>query len=245
MAICQLVAGIALLVPGVAVVVVAERLPEAGLVLFQQPQAPDPFCALPEVEVRHDQAGRSAVLRLERLVVVAVGDERLAVGGLVEWQVRGVPAVAEGADVGRVVVDLDVLEEGVQAHAFPLRVQLAPLGDAVDVHDEGLLWQLQELVPGPADRRPDEPFDAERPAVQRRARRRSRREDRKVARQVLAGRESARYRRLPPALEPARYEAIAHLTSCIEHVHCIRFHTWAGSRAPGAGMTPSDWSRPS
>src|SRR5262249_61719024 len=85
MAICQLVAGIALLVPGVAVVVVAERLPEAGLVLFQQPQAPNPLRALPEVEVRHDQAGRPPVLRLERLVGIAGGDERPAGPDLGQW----------------------------------------------------------------------------------------------------------------------------------------------------------------
>src|SRR5690242_6391755 len=53
-----LVACIALFFPGIAVVVVAQRLPEARLVLGQQPQAAHPFGALPEIEVWHEQPRR-------------------------------------------------------------------------------------------------------------------------------------------------------------------------------------------
>src|SRR5262249_4836017 len=56
------VATVPFLFPGVAVIVVAERLPEAGAIVRDEPQAPDPLRALPEVEVRHDQAGRPPVL---------------------------------------------------------------------------------------------------------------------------------------------------------------------------------------
>src|SRR6202008_744742 len=63
------VALVALLAPGVSVVVVADALPEAGLVLLLELQAPYPLGALPEVEVGDQQPGRSAVLGLELVPV--------------------------------------------------------------------------------------------------------------------------------------------------------------------------------
>src|SRR4051812_9552913 len=68
------VAPVALLAPRVAVVVVAERLPEAGLVLRHEDEAAHPLGALPEVQMRDEQARGAAVLRLERLAVVLVDD---------------------------------------------------------------------------------------------------------------------------------------------------------------------------
>src|SRR5215211_1113760 len=68
-----------LLLPGVAVVVVAEALPKAGLVGVQQLDPPDPFGALPEVQLRHQQPGRAAVLGLQVLAVVAERDPSLAI----------------------------------------------------------------------------------------------------------------------------------------------------------------------
>src|SRR5690606_18425980 len=68
-----------LLLPGVAVEVVAVLLPEPGLVELLHREPVDPLRALPEVQVRHEQPGGAAVLRIERLPVVLVGDPRLAV----------------------------------------------------------------------------------------------------------------------------------------------------------------------
>src|ERR687894_168809 len=68
---------VALLAPGVAVVVVADALPEARVVLGSQLQPAHPLGALPEVEVRDEQPCRSPVLGLELLAVVAVRDPRL------------------------------------------------------------------------------------------------------------------------------------------------------------------------
>src|SRR4029079_3925088 len=76
------VAAVTLLTPGIAVIVVAQRLPEAGLVSGQQAEATHPLGALPEIQVRHDQARRSTVCRLQRLAVVGVGHEGLAVEGV-------------------------------------------------------------------------------------------------------------------------------------------------------------------
>ena len=111
--------------------VVAVLLPEAGLVLVAQLEPAHPLGALPEVEVRHEQPRRAAVLGLERLAVVGEGDPRLAAGQVLERQVRRVAAVAEREHVLGVV--LDRLEQRVDRDAFPDRVELRPLRDAVDV----------------------------------------------------------------------------------------------------------------
>jgi hypothetical protein len=54
-----------------APVMSAVGLPETWLVAVEQFQAPHPLRALPEVQVRHEQASRAAVLGFERLAVVA------------------------------------------------------------------------------------------------------------------------------------------------------------------------------
>src|SRR3954470_14514809 len=86
-AVARLVAPVALLFPRVAAVVVAVGLPEAGLVVVEELDAAHPLGALPEVEMRHQQARRPAVLGLERLVAVAVCDPRLAAGHVGDRQV--------------------------------------------------------------------------------------------------------------------------------------------------------------
>ena len=90
------VARVPLLEPWVAVVVVAVALPEARLVVVAQLQPAHPLRALPEVEVRHEQPRRAAVLGLERLAVVAVRDPGLAARDVLQREVRRVAAVAEG-----------------------------------------------------------------------------------------------------------------------------------------------------
>src|SRR3954451_5966611 len=55
------VSRVALFEPRVAAVVIAKRLPEPGLILVDEAQATDPLRALPEVEVGHDEARRTAV----------------------------------------------------------------------------------------------------------------------------------------------------------------------------------------
>ena len=105
------VSPVALLAPGVAIIVVAERLPETGLVLAYQPKAPHPLGALPEVEVGDEQARRAAVLGGERLAIVRVGDPGFSARYVFQGEVRGVAPVAESDDVlGRA---LDDFEQGV------------------------------------------------------------------------------------------------------------------------------------
>src|SRR5204862_3649656 len=82
------VAAVALLEPRVAVVVVAVALPEARLVVLQQTQPAHPFRALPEIQVRHEQPRRPAVLSRERRAVVADRDPGLPSGHVLPREVR-------------------------------------------------------------------------------------------------------------------------------------------------------------
>src|SRR6476619_8260233 len=74
------VTGEALLAPGIAVDVIAAELPEAGLVSFRELQAAHPFRRLPEIEMRHEEPRRPAMVGRQRLAVVAERDHRLALG---------------------------------------------------------------------------------------------------------------------------------------------------------------------
>src|SRR5579875_3602000 len=85
---------VALLPPRIAVVVVPEALPEALAVQLHHRERVDPLGALPEVEVRHEQAGGAAVLRRQRGAAVLERDPRLAAAEVRHRQVGGVPAVA-------------------------------------------------------------------------------------------------------------------------------------------------------
>src|SRR4029078_10387077 len=111
------VATVALFAPWVAMVVIAKRLPEARVVLRQQPQSSHPLRALPEVEVRNHQARWAAVGWLQRLSVVRPGDERLAVQDISQRQVRGVATVRVGDHEPGGGVQFHRLEERVHADA--------------------------------------------------------------------------------------------------------------------------------
>src|SRR3954453_3354562 len=119
----QSVALIALFKPRVSAVVVAEGLPEAGLVLLREREPAPPFGALPEVEVRDEQPGRAAVLGLEVVAVVGVDHPCLAAGDVLDRQVGRVATVAERGDVA--ALELDPVEQRVDRHAAPVGIELA------------------------------------------------------------------------------------------------------------------------
>src|SRR3954470_17839009 len=95
----QSVALITLFKPGVSAVVVSERLPEARLIGFHEVQPAHPLRALPEIQVRDEQAGGAAVLGLEVVAVVAVDDPRASTRQVLEREVGRVAAVAERGHV--------------------------------------------------------------------------------------------------------------------------------------------------
>src|SRR5689334_4809947 len=94
--------GISLLAPWVRAVGVAVVLPEAEAVADDDLEPAQPLRALPEVEARHQQAERPAVLRVELAAVVAVGEQRIVVHHGPERHVRRVVLLAVGHDVGGV-----------------------------------------------------------------------------------------------------------------------------------------------
>src|SRR6185312_17168458 len=71
------VSAITLLRPGIAVVVIAARFPEAGPVGGDELDAPDPFGAFPEIEPRHDRAHRTAMLARQRTAFPGMGEQRV------------------------------------------------------------------------------------------------------------------------------------------------------------------------
>src|SRR5450755_2443332 len=60
------VAGIALLGPGIAAVVIAAHFPIARRIVLEEFDALQPLRAFPEIEVRHHQPHRTAVFLLQR-----------------------------------------------------------------------------------------------------------------------------------------------------------------------------------
>src|SRR5215213_738057 len=192
---------VALLAPGVALVVVAEGLPEAWLVFGDQPQSSHPLGALPEVEVGDEQASRTAMLGLERLAAVGVSDPGLSACDLIQRQVRRVAAVAEGDDV--LGSRFDLFQQGVHRDAFPTGTELRPFGNAVDVGGDLLRGQLSELLPHPSLWLVDLPDDGEVPFLERSAGRGAGREHRKSIDQVLSGWEMGLLFLLPAAIPKA------------------------------------------
>ena len=124
----------------------------------------------------------------ERFAVVLPGDERLVVQDVGEGQVRRVPAVAVGDDERGLRVQLDALEQRVEAHALPAHVEMGPFRDAADVDDPLSTREREELLPAPARPVRDQAVDLEGPLIEWRSRGRARRQHRKVGREVLAGR---------------------------------------------------------
>src|SRR4051794_26833514 len=201
----QSVALITLFKPGVSAIVVAERLPEARLVLVHEMQPAHPLRALPEVQVRDEQTGRAAVLGLEVAAVVAVHDPCTSARQVLERKVGGVAAVRERRDIA--AERLDPLEQRVDGYALPARVELRPGGDAMDVDGRRLGLERMELVPGPLALGVDRACDPERPLVRGRLGRGAGAEPREAALEVLAGREPVAGLRVPPLVEAARDHA--------------------------------------
>src|SRR5262249_34890767 len=196
-----------LLFPGVAVDVVAVRLPEAGPVGVHEAQPAHPLGRLPEVEVRHEEARRAAVLRGERLAVVFVGDQALVAAKIGDRDVGGVAAVAERHDVrtGRPAAGGGAGPG--ERHALPPGVELGPFGHAVDVDADLRRGEGEELLPRPAvELVPRRVLEGEGPGRERAVRRRARRQDGEVVRDVLARRDALGA--LPLAAKAARDHAV-------------------------------------
>src|SRR6185369_2755574 len=84
------IAVITLLPPGIAIVVITTRFPEPGLVLGHEAKPSQPFCALPEVKMRHQKSRGATVRRGKRQTLIAGRDHRLSRDQVGHRKVRGV-----------------------------------------------------------------------------------------------------------------------------------------------------------
>src|SRR4051812_16104896 len=84
---------VTLLEPGIAVVVIAAHFPKARLVEHREFEPLDPLRALPEIELRHDYAERSAMFPAERLAVPAPRQQHVVGGEIRERHVGRVGVV--------------------------------------------------------------------------------------------------------------------------------------------------------
>ena len=87
---------------------------------------------------------------VQELAFVFVGQHDIVVVHDVEGQISGIAVFAVGDDVARCRLQVQQLQEVFEHHAFPAGIELAPAGDAVDIHCHSAGWQLQEFFPGPA-----------------------------------------------------------------------------------------------
>src|SRR5258708_23331141 len=69
---------ISLLFPRIAVIVIAQRLPETTFILFHEAQSPHPFGAFPKVKMRHEQPGWTTMRRQNRQALISARDHALA-----------------------------------------------------------------------------------------------------------------------------------------------------------------------
>src|SRR5262245_59576756 len=108
---------VALLAPGVAVLVVAVAFPEPRGVLVTDLDTVDPLGTLPEVEMRDQEPCRSTVLGMEWLAVVLERDPCAPALQVPEWQVRRIPAVR--VRERERTAGTDFAEQQVERHTAP------------------------------------------------------------------------------------------------------------------------------
>src|SRR5438105_15751182 len=141
------VAAVALLAPWIAVDVIAVHFPEAGSVFGHKPKPAYPLRTLPEVEVWHQKTCRTTVLGFERRAIECERDPRFPTGEVLQRQVCCITAVGiRHCEFSR---RLDASQQRIHRHALPLRAQLTPLGDAVNIAGDVLGRELSELIPTP------------------------------------------------------------------------------------------------
>src|SRR3984893_13619398 len=171
--------------------------------------------------MRHDQARRPSVYSLERLVAELVGDECLALRHFLEGNVRRVAAVAVRHHVLAGRVDLDGLEQRIDADAQPLHVELGPFGHATDVDGVRLRGELLKVSPTPGHGFAYQAVHGEGPFVERRVGRWPRGENGPIRDEVLSWWEAVLDLRRPAtSKKPARNQT-SHRSTLLS-LRCLR-----------------------
>src|SRR5262249_28965923 len=84
---------------GSPIIVVAKRLPEAGLILFHKADSPDPFGTFPKIEMRHEQPSWTTMRWWNRQALIPGRDHPLTPNEISDGDVCCVTPVAMSHDV--------------------------------------------------------------------------------------------------------------------------------------------------
>src|SRR5512143_1773957 len=114
----------------------------------------------------YDEPGRAAVFGRKRTIVVVPRDEGLTINDVRQRHIGRIAIDGVGNDELRLVIDLDLLQQRIDADAMPARIEVRPFSDAVNIDDEILLRKFKEVRPRPRDRFLDETFNGESPLIQ-------------------------------------------------------------------------------
>ena len=79
---------------------------------------------------------------------IGVDDPGLPSRRLVQRQIGGIASIGKGDD--KAGAGFDLRKQGIEGDTFPVRVQLRPLGHAVDIFSDRLTRHSMELLPAPA-----------------------------------------------------------------------------------------------
>src|SRR5579862_3542580 len=137
-----------LLFPGITVDVVSVLFPETGFVLGNERESSAPLYALPEIQVRNDEAQRVAVVCGERLAVVLESEDRGRLHQVFEGKVGGVTIFTAHQGETRSRLWRRKLHHFGEQDALEAVVEAAPARHAVNVAVNFRLRQLVEFLPG-------------------------------------------------------------------------------------------------
>src|SRR5260370_14758351 len=221
----------ALLLPRFAAVVIAADLPVARRILLKEFDALQPLRAFPEIEMRHHQSHRAAVLLLQWLPRPGVRQQGVLCGKILQRQIGGVAVMGMEHGKPRFVARPAGIKEIAGRQPRPLVVVARPRGHAMDVGSELCLRLRRELRKIPENRILNRAVDVEPPALAGNLRRKAEVEGGPVPGQMLprrqalllragslSGEEAALSR---PALLAAGQLADRRLVIFVDHV-------WAG-----------------
>ena len=123
-----------------------------GASSLEEFDALQPFRALPEIEMRHHQPHRAAMVLLQRLARPAVREQGVLGGEILQREIGGVAVMGMQHHEPRLVARLAGHQQIAGGEPFPLVVVARPGGDAMDVGDELRLRLRGELGKVPEHR---------------------------------------------------------------------------------------------
>lgn len=141
---------VALFQPGVAVVVVAVDLPEAGFIHRAEFQRAHKLGTFPEVALGNQCPHRETVIWFQKLAVIFVRQQDVVLHHRFNRQIGGVTVIAVCDDILRARFDPEHFRKLDKGDPFPESVEFAPASDTVNIGGNHFCGQRQKFVPCPA-----------------------------------------------------------------------------------------------